>query len=136
MQSQSAGEQTVAEADLDDIVGGHAARASNTRDTVRPDVKVFLGVYAGGGLSGGAGGRVDTHDVLHVSRDQSERIVIAEVILGGEGDVLDIGQLLDLAAVQNAAVGQTLMIQRYVVIAVLDDPFQPFELKRLDLFSR
>ncbi len=64
--------------------------------TIGPDVDVALGVGDDGRLAGRAGGGVDARDPVVRHGDHAERIGVAQIGLGGEGELR---QILERAAV-------------------------------------
>ena len=73
-----------------------------------------------------------THNLLHGLRQHLERIVIADIVLRGEGDVLDIRQRLDFIA-RHAGRLEPLVIEGDVLVTIINHSFQPLELQRLQL---
>ena len=130
---QGPGEQAVAEADLDDVLLGDANGGDQAGHKVRPVVDVLFCVGPHRGLARGAGAGVDAHDVLHGHGQHAEGVVVPDVVLGGEGDVLDVRQGLDLLPGGDARRPQPLVVEGDVVVAVVHHPAQPLQLQGLDV---
>ena len=128
VQAERAGEQAVAERNLDDVRIRHAGRRTQPRHIVRPVVEVVLRVRADGRLARRARGGVDAHDIFHRARQHAERVVVADVVLRRKRYVLDVRKRLDLIARGNPRGLQALVVKRHVVVAVVDHAAQPLEL--------
>ena len=59
VEAEAAGEEPVAERDVDEVLGPEPARDEEARDEAGPGVEVGARVGDEGGLPGGAGGAVD-----------------------------------------------------------------------------
>ena len=127
MQAQRPGKQAVAEGNLDDVLIRHAGSRPNAGDQLRPGVDVLFGIHADRGLAGGPGGGVDAHNIFHWARHHAKGIIVADVILCGKGDILDIRQGLYLIA-GNPRFFQPLMIKRDVIVAIIHHLFQLLQL--------
>ena len=77
---------------------------------------------------------MDTDDLLHRHGKQPIGVVVADIRLGGVGDVLDIGQGLDLVR-SDTRLGQALVVERHIIHAVLHLMLQFLELEFFDLLS-
>ena len=133
VQAERAGEQAVAERDLDDVLIRHAGRRAQPRHIVRPVVEVVLRVRADGRLARRARGGVDAHDVLHRARQHPERVVVADIVLRRERYVLDVRERLDPVARGDPGGLQALVVKRHVVVAVVDHAAQPLKLQRVEV---
>ena len=134
MEAKGAGEQAVAEGNLDHVLVGDAHGHAEPGHQVGPGVQVVFGVANHGGLAGSAAGGVDSGDILHRLGEKAEGVVVPDVLLGGEGDVFHVGKLLDLIR-RDAALIQPLLIKGNVAVAVIHHPFQPFQLKCFQLLA-
>ena len=83
--AEPAGEQPVAVGVVDLHAGPAAARVDAARADVGPGADVEPGVADHGRLAGGAGRRMDAHDLVHRHGEHAVRIVGAQVVLAGEG---------------------------------------------------
>src|SRR5690606_38328879 len=88
--AQSAREEPVAVADMDDIVGAGPRRADRASDDVRPGIDVARGIADHGGLAGRAARCVDANDLFAVQRKHPEGIVGPQVRLGSEPELAQV----------------------------------------------
>ena len=72
--------------------------------TSAPGLDVGLGVADHGRLAGRAGGGVHAHDLLARHGEQPERIVGAQVGLGGEGELGEIGERVEIVGMHAGGV--------------------------------
>ena len=133
VQAQGAGEQAVAKGDLDDVVAGDAAGGDDAGHEIGPVFNVLFGVGAHRGLARGARGGVDAHDVLHGHGQHAEGVVIPDVVLGGEGDVLDVRQGFNLIPAGDAGLAQALVVEGDVVVAVVHHPLEAPQLQGFNI---
>jgi hypothetical protein len=92
VRAQAAGEQAVAIAHMHHVARPRAAGADAARHHVGPGVDVVLRVAHHRGLACGAAGRMDAHALLARHGKHAERVAVAQVLLGGEGELRQIGQ--------------------------------------------
>ena len=115
VRAETAGEESVPVGDVHDVTGPASGRANRTRHDARPGVDVVLRVTDDGRLAGGAGRRMDAHDLLAGDGKHSERIVGAQILFGGKrepGQIrerphvrrMDAGRIEGLAVVRNVVV--------------------------------
>ena len=64
IQTRTAGEQTVAIADMAHVLVGAAGRHDGPGAAIFPQIQVMLGIEGHHPLAGGAGGGLDAHAVL------------------------------------------------------------------------
>ena len=77
---------------------------------------------------------MDTNDLLHRHCKQTKGIVIPDVSFGGIGDVLDVGECLDLVR-RHACLGQTIVVERHIVHTVLYLMPELLKLQRLEFLT-
>ena len=135
VEAEAAGEKPVAERDLDRVVGRDARRGQKPRDELGPCLEVLLGVAYHGGLAGRAGRAVDAHDVALGDREEAEGVLLAEVVLGGEGDLFEVVDALDVAGGQAGAL-EAIAIEGDALVDALDDFAEPLALEVLERASR
>ncbi len=87
VEAQAAGEEAVAVGDLDELAGLGPRGGERPRHDLSPDTEIVSGVAHHGGLALGAGGGVDADDLLARHREEPERVVLAQVVLHGEGQL-------------------------------------------------
>ena len=132
VQAEPAGEEAVAEGVLEEVARRHAARGEGPGDQVGPDVEVAARVPDGGRVAGGPGAGVHAHDVLARAREHAERVVVAQVDLGGEGQVGDVAVAGHVAGL-HAQLVHRLAVERDVVVGVLEGRAQPLDLELAEL---
>jgi hypothetical protein len=84
VQAEAAGEQTVAVGVLQHVAGLHAAGGQRAGDEVGPQRHVAGRVADRGGVAGRARRGVHAHHALAGYGEHAERVVVAQVDLGGE----------------------------------------------------
>ena len=84
---EPAGEEAVAVGNVDDVARASTGRADGPRHEVRPGVEVVLCVADHRGAPGGAAGSVDAAHVRPRHGEHAERIVVAEIELGGQAEI-------------------------------------------------
>ena len=134
MRAEAAGEEAVAVGDVADVAGTAARGADRAGDDVGPDVDVAPRVADDGGLAGGARGGVDAAELLARDGEHAERVGVAQVCLGGEGELREIGELLQVVRV-DAVVVEALPVEGRVLVGVAERPFHAVELERRDLVA-
>ena len=132
MGAQTACEQAVTVAHVADVVLAAVGVLDAAGKAVAPDVDVMLGVAAHRGNAGGAGGHVNLAHVLHGHGEHAVGVVVAQVLLGGEGGLLQIGQRLHRVGVEACLVKEVL-VKRNVLVDVDDSLPQALELDLLNL---
>ena len=132
--SQSAGEQPVAVAHGERVVAGDAVGRQTAGHALAPHADVLAGVAYDGGVARGAAAGVDADDFALRGSLQAEGVVVAQVLLRGEGQLADI---LDGLYVVGADVQllQLMAIEGHVVVDVLHDFVQAFALERAHLVA-
>lgn len=76
---------------------------------------------------------MDAHDVLHGHGQHAEGVVIPDVVLGGEGDVLDVRQGFYLIPTGDAGLAQALVVEGDVVVAVVHHPLEAPQLQGFNI---
>ena len=135
MRAQSPGEKSVAVADEYDVIPRDAGHRHAAGHTFRPDIDVPSGVGADLGLARGAAGRVDPHDLRTRHGQKSQRIGLVQILIGGEGKLLDILDPLDIGGLQSHLL-HLLAIVLHVVIDAVHQLAEPRALQRLDILPR
>ena len=134
MRTQPAGEQTVAIGHMNHVARLAARSANGARHQIGPDVDVFLGVAHHRGLARGAAGGMDARDLLTRYGKQTKRVVVAQVLLGGEGELGNISQRFQVRRVHAFGV-KGFAVMRHVVIGVLHRPAQALQLQRFNFIT-
>ena len=135
VQAEPAGEEAVAEGVLQEVARRHAAGGEGPGDQVGPHVEVAARVPDGGRVAGRAGAGVDAHHLVARPREHAERVVVAEVDLGGEGQVGDVAVAGHVAGL-DAELVQLLAVEGDVVVGVLERRPQPLHLQLAQLRRR
>ena len=114
-------------------MAGDAAGGDDAGHEIGPVFNVLFGIGAHRGLARGTGGGVDAHDVLHGHGQHAKGVVIPDVVLGGEGDVLDVRQGFYFIPAGDAYLAQALVVERDVVVAVVHHPLQAPQLQGFNI---
>ncbi|MNS53251.1 hypothetical protein D3C72_860020 [compost metagenome] len=127
MRAKPAGEQAVAVGDMHLVTLAPTRGTDRAGDHVGPGVDVVLGVAHHRRLAGGATGGVQAHHLLLGHGEHAVGVVVAQVVLAGEGELRQVFQALEVVGV-GAALGKALAVQRHVVVGVLQAPAQALQL--------
>ncbi len=85
-------------------------------------------------LAGGARRRVHAHHLLARHREHAERVVVAQVLLGGERELRQVGERLQVVGVHALRV-EGLAVVRHVVVGALQRRLQALQLQRGELVA-
>src|SRR5690606_12571061 len=85
-----------------------------------------------GGLSRRSAGGVDAAHLLFGNREHAERVVLAQVLFGGERELGEVGRLAAVVGVHAGRV-ELRAVEGNVVVGVPEGPAQAFELKGAQL---
>ncbi|MCY1227338.1 hypothetical protein D9M72_396030 [compost metagenome] len=102
--AHAAGEQAVAVGVVDLHAGADAGGAEGTGHQLGPVGEVLLGVADDGGPAGGAGARVDAGHLVLRHGKHAEGVLQAQVFLGGEGELAQVGELAEVRGVDAGLV--------------------------------
>ena len=131
LETEAAGEHPVAGGVLEHVLGAAAHHPQAAGDGIGPFFQVLLGMQDDRGIAGGAAGRVQADALVKRDRGHAERIGFAKVLLGGERNLLEVIERLDIRRGQ-AGLAETLLVERRIH-AMLDGGFQPLQLVSLYL---
>ena len=102
--------------------------------TLAQIVEVVLGIADHGRLAGGARRGVDAHDLLRGIGEHAERVVVAQVVLGGEGEPGEVGEgLADRRDGRRPR--RTWRDNAAWVVGAMERPLHPLELQRGDFVA-
>ncbi|MCY1437498.1 hypothetical protein D9M71_536620 [compost metagenome] len=127
MGAQAAGEQAVAVGDVHLVTLAAAGGADRARHHVGPGVDVVLRVADHGRLAGGAAGGVQARDLFHGHGEHAVGVVVAQVVLAGEGELRQVFQGFQVVRV-HAFLIEALAVQRDVLVGVPEAPAQALQL--------
>ena len=102
VRAETSGEQPVAVGDVAQVSRAAAGRADRASHHLGPGVDVLTGVADDGRLAGRTAGGVHPHDLIARHGEHAERIVRAQVGLGGEREPREVGQAVQVAGVTSA----------------------------------
>ena len=78
---------------------------------------------------------MNAHDLFARHGEHAERVIVAQVLLHGEGEFGEIGQVLQIVRV-DAGLVEGFRIERHVLISVANRPLHAFQLQRGDFVAR
>ena len=133
VEAEAAGEQAVAEADLQALARMHAGRRQRAGHQFGPVVDIAPGVADHGGLAGGARGGMDPDNLFGGDREHAEGIVVAQLFLLGEGQQAGVGKGLDVVRAHPQLIHR-IPVELDRGVAALDGGLQTAELKGRQLF--
>jgi hypothetical protein len=134
MRAEAAGKEAVAIGHVHNVPGPRTGGAHGPRDDAGPCVDVPGGVADHGGFAGGAGGGVDARDPLPRDGEHAERVVVAQVLLHGEGEFREVGKVTQVVGVDADDI-EGVAVMRDVFVGVPQRPAQAVDLKRRDLVA-
>ena len=123
MGTQSAGEQAIAVGHLKDVGLACSVCCEGTGEALGPCRKVLAGVPHHGRLARCPGGGVDAYDLAHRHGTEAERIIVAQVIFGGKGELDDVVDAVDVVR-GDAQLLHLLAIERGVMVDTLHGLFE------------
>ncbi len=131
---QPAGEEPVTVSDVNFILRAAPGGAQGTGDDIGPVVDIILGIPHHGRLSGGARRGMDAYHLFHWHRKGIKRVVVAQILLGGAREFLQVRQLGEIVRV-NARGIKLAFVHRNVVVGVVQRPLQARGLQRLQFIN-
>ena len=129
LEAEAAGEHPVAGGVLEHVFRTAAHHPQAAGYGVGPFFQVLLRMQDDGGITGGAAGGMQADALVKRNSGHAERIGFAEVLLGGERNLLEVIERPDIRRGQSG-LAETLPVERRIH-AVLDRGFQPLELVSL-----
>ena len=132
--AQAAREQAVAVGHGEDVVARDAVGCQAARHALAPHADILARVAHDGGVTRGAAAGVHADDLALRRCLQAEGVVIAQVLFGGEGQLLDV---LDGLYVIGADVQllQLVAVEGHIMIHILHDLVETFALERAHLVA-
>ena len=134
VRAQTAREEAIAISDGEDVVAGNAVGRQTAGHTLAPHTDVLAGVTYDGRITRGTGRGVYADDFALRGSLQTEGVVVAQVLLGGEGQLLDILDGLDVVRA-DVQLLEFITIERHIVVDILHDFVQSFALERAHLVA-
>ena len=134
VRAEAAGEEAVAVGHVHDVAGAAAGGADRARDERRPHVDVGLRVADHGGLARRTRRRVHADDALARHGEHAERIVVAQILLGGEREARQVGEGVEIRRMHASQI-EGAPVVRHVLVGVAQAPAQPLELQRLQFVA-
>jgi hypothetical protein len=104
VEAEAAGEEPVAEGDVQQVATARAGGRQRARHDFAPDVEVPGAIRGDGRLALGAGGRVDAGDLSTGHRQEAEGILLAKIRLANEWQTGQIRERADRGGAQPLAV--------------------------------
>src|ERR1041385_1002626 len=134
METEPAGEQAIAVGILRQHAGSAAGGTHAAGDDLGPDFDVAAAVADHGWLAGRARGGVDAQQLLARPRHKPKRIVVAQLVFGGEGKLAQVVERLE-AVRMHAGLVEGALVMRDVVVDMAQRPFSTLELQRGNLVA-
>ncbi|MNT54166.1 hypothetical protein D3C71_1822120 [compost metagenome] len=78
---------------------------------------------------------MNTHHLFHRHGEGVERVVVAQILLGGIGEASQIAQLFEIVGM-DARLIELASVHRHIVVGVVQRPFEALQLQRLNLIAR
>ncbi len=135
MEAQAPGEETVAVGDVDHIPPMHPSGRQDPGHEFPPGFQVSSGIAHGGGFAGSAGRGVEAHHLLHGHGKHAKRVIVPDILLGGEGHVFQVRQGAEITWFKSHMV-QVLAVEGDQMIDPFHHSLEPTELHGLEVFPR
>ena len=135
VQTKPAGKQPVAVASSAPACRAAAARTHRAGHDAGPRVESRAAVADHGRLAGGAGRGMDAADLVARHREHPERIILAQVVFGGEREPWQVIECLEVVRM-HAGFVEGVVVVRDIAVGVAERPFQALELQGRDLVTR
>ena len=132
--TQTARKQAVAVSHGESVVASDAVSRQASGHTLAPYADILAGIAYNSGIASSAAGSVNTDNLTLRSRLKAEGIVVAQVLLGGEGQLFDV---LDGLNVIGADVHllEFVTVEGHVVIDVFYNLMEPLALQGTHLVA-
>jgi hypothetical protein len=135
MGAEAAGKEPVAERHVKRVPRPHTGHVKRPGDQLRPGLEVAPRVADDGRLPGRAARCVHPGQVLPRHGEQGERIAVAQILLGGEGEARQICQRPQILRTYTRRV-EFRAVGRDLRVGALERPLQAFQLQPLEFRSR
>ena len=135
VQTRATGKQTIAIADMADIILGAACRYDGTCTAIFPQIQVMLGVKCNHTTTGGATGGLNADTIGQRLCQQAIGILILQVILGDKGQLVQILHTMDILRLYACCI-HFIAVKFYIVIYILYLLDQTLALQCLQLVYR
>ena len=133
LEAETAGKHTIAGRVLEHVALTAAHHIEVAGNHIGPRADIVLGIDNDTGITCGTTGRVDAHGIVQISAYQSVGIVVAQVLLRGEGDLAKIVERIDGIG-RDTEFTETLLVEGRVQ-ADLDGLLEFLHLQLLELLS-
>ena len=127
LESQAAGEHSVARGVLENVARAQANHVKATRNGVGPFVEVALRVQDYGRRAGCAARGMQAHHLAQRHRRQAERVIVAQILLCGKGNLRQVVEAAYVVGLQMV-LGKAFLVKRRLHTAS-DCLFQTLELQ-------
>src|SRR5205807_9834916 len=104
VETEAAGEEPVAEGDLQEVAPARAGRSHHARHDLTPGLEVTRRVPDDRGLALGAGGGVETCDLAELHGEEAERVMVAQIGLADERQARQVVESPNLDAAEPLTV--------------------------------
>ena len=135
MRAQAAGEQAVPVGDVDPLARSPAGGADRPGHQPRPGTDVRAGVPDDRRPAGGTRRGVQPDDLVAGDGEHPERVVLAQVRLGGEREARQVGQGTEVVGMYAGPLVRRPVV-RDPLVRVPDRPAQPLQLQRAQFLDR
>ena len=133
--AEPAGEEPVAERHVKRVPRPHAGHVERPGDQLRPGLEVARRVADHGRLSGGAARRVHADQLVPRHGEEAEGVVVAQILLGGEGEARQVPERLEVLRAHARRV-ELRAVGGDVGVDALERLPQALELQLLEILSR
>ena len=135
VRTESTCEQTVAVGVLNDVAAVDSRHGERTFHAAHPDVDIVFGIADNNRFPSGSAGSVETHNLLHVKREKTERIGVAQIFFHHERELGNIGERVDIGRL-DAFFIHAFAIELHVVVFMRDNALKTLELNLFEQRTR
>ena len=111
LEAQSASEHTIARGVLEHVALATAHHIQVAGNHVGPRADVVLRIDYDTGVASSTAGGVDAYSIVEVGSYEAEGVVVAQVLLRGEGNLAEVCQRVDGVG-SDAQLPKTLLVER------------------------
>ena len=134
MCAQTARKETIAVSYRENVVAGNTIGRQTARHALAPHTDVLAGVTDDGRITRRTRRSVYADNLALRGSLQTEGVVVAQVLLGGEGQLLDVLDGLDIVRTDIQLL-EFITIERHIVVDILHNFVQSFALERAHLVA-
>ena len=127
MSTQSPGKQPVTIGIMDHVSFSYPGHGQGPAHDGCPHLNILSRVADNRGFTGSARGSMYPHNLIHGYGEQPKRVIIPQIVLGGKGQMAQVGQTLDITRLDPGLI-HFCLIRCHGFIHPVHQFLQPFQL--------